>query len=51
MKYRISIKEGYHCVSFAFDEAQEASDFAWRALEQAEENIEVTISIDKEEEK
>jgi len=48
--YRITIKKSYYEISFTFEEINEASSFAWDVLEHAEDDIEIKLSIVKEDE-
>lgn len=42
--YRVTIKISYYDVHFKFNDMTQASNFAWECVEQAENNITVTLS-------
>lgn len=46
--YRITIKRNYYTMNFAYEEISEATSFAWDALEHAEDDIEIKLSIAEE---
>jgi len=49
-KYRVTIEHSYHRISFTFEGKLDASAFAWKMMEQADDEIKVTLSLVKEDE-
>lgn len=48
MKYRVTINKSYYDISFEFDDMNQASAFAFEALEQTIDDIKVEVSVVKE---
>lgn len=43
--YKVTIRKSYVDIDFRFDDMNEASTFAWNALQKCDEKLDIRISI------